>query len=435
MSLYGALFSGVSGLGAFSSAIGVISDNITNVNTVGYKQSDTQFSTLVTESRSTSYYSPGGVAAKVRTLVAGQGLLQASTSNTDLSVDGAGMFVVRSKPTAQNGEVHFTRAGSFRPDAEGYLRNASGLYLQGYQLDSTGNYVNDGNIDSLKPINIASLTGTAEATTSVKLRANLKSSEPPYAGVPAYSVGAMANGSVQPSFTRPVTFYDAQGGAHTANLSFSRSATPNQWNVEVYVSPSEVTQPNGLLVSGVIAFNADGSLDQVNSSPALFAPFTPSYTNGAGAEPITLSLGSNGDVNGLTQFDSQHALLSSTVDGAVYGNVAGVNIGQDGVVTALFDNGLSRKVYKLPLAVFQNPDGLTRRQGNAYDVSDQSGTYSLVDPLTGGAGQIAPSTLEASTVDLAAEFSKLITTQRAYSASTKIITTADEMLQELTQAI
>lgn len=435
MSLYGALFSGVSGLNAFSSAIGVISDNITNVNTVGYKQSDTQFSTLVTETRSTTRYSPGGVTAKIRTLVGGQGLLQASTSNTDLSVDGNGMFVVRSKSDAGQGDVHFTRAGSFRPDAAGFLRNASGLYLQGYALDSNGSYVNDGNVSSLKSINVSSLTGTAEPTTSVKLRANLKSSEPAYAGSPAYATGAMATGAVQPAFTRPLTLYDAQGGAHGANASFLKSATPNQWNVEVYVPSTEVTQTNGLLVSGTLAFNADGTLDQTNSSPALFQAFTPNYTNGAAGAPITLSLGSNAGIDGLTQFDGQFALISSTVDGAVFGNVAGISIGQDGVVKALFDNGLSRDVYKVPLAIFQNADGLTRRQGNAYDVSSDSGNYALVDSLTGGAGSLAPSTLEASTVDLAAEFSKLITTQRAYSAATKIITTADEMLTELTQAI
>jgi flagellar hook protein FlgE len=435
MSLYGALFSGVSGLNAFSSAIGSISDNISNVNTVGYKASDAQFATLVTETRSTTSYAPGGVGAKIRTLISGQGLLQASTSNTDLAVDGAGFFVTRTKAENGAGEVQFTRAGSFRPDAAGFLRNAGGLYVQGYALASDGTYVNDGNVNSLSPINIASLTGTAEATTSIKLRANLKSSQPAYAGTPAYSVGSLASGAVEPQFTRPQTIYDAQGGSHTLTFSFVKSATPNQWNVEAYAAPGETAAPNGLLFSGTIAFNADGSLNRTASSPALFQPATPVWTNGAGAKPIELALGTDGDVDGITQFDSQSALISSTIDGAVFGNVTGVNIGQDGVVTALFDNGLTRQVYKLPLAVFQNADGLTRRQSNAYSASDNSGTYSLVDPLSGGGGQIASSTLEASTVDLAAEFSRLIITQRAYSASTKIITTANELLQELTQVI
>ncbi len=435
MSLYGALFSGVSGLNAFSSAIGSISDNISNVNTVGYKATDAQFATLVTETKSTTAYSPGGVGAKIRTLISGQGLLQASTSNTDLAVDGAGFFVTRTKSGAKAGEVQFTRAGSFRPDAAGFLRNAAGLYVQGYALNSNGGYVNDGNVNSLVPINTAALTGTAEATTSVKLRANLKSSQAAYAGVPAYSVGALAAGTIEPQFTRPLTIYDAQGGSHTVNAAFLKSATPNQWNVEVSAKAGETTASNGLLFSGTLTFNPDGSLNRTASSPALFQPVTPTWTNGAGAKPISLALGTDGQVDGVTQFDSQSTLISSTVDGAVFGNVTGVNIGQDGIVTALFDNGLTRQVYKVPLAVFQNPDGLTRRQANAYTASDNSGTYSLVDALSGGGGQIASSTLEASTVDLAGEFSRLIVTQRAYSASTKIITTANEMLQELTQTI
>jgi flagellar hook protein FlgE len=133
----------------------------------------------------------------------------------------------------------------------------------------------------------------------------------------------------------------------------------------------------------------------------------------------------------MTQYDSTSTLISSSVNGAVFGNVEGVDIGEDGVVTAQFDNGLIKDVFKLPLATFQNPNGLERRNGNAFIESDQSGTFSLQQAGTGGAGKFSPSTLEASTVDLANEFTDMITTQRAYSASTKIITTADEMLTEL----
>ncbi len=113
--------------------------------------------------------------------------------------------------------------------------------------------------------------------------------------------------------------------------------------------------------------------------------------------------------------------------------MTGVKVGDDGVVTALFDNGLTKNVYQLPVATFQNPDGLGRRGGNAYAVSDQSGSFAIQIPGSGGAGTIAPETLEASNIDLGTEFTKLITTQRAFSASTKIITTADQMLTELNQ--
>ena len=126
-------------------------------------------------------------------------------------------------------------------------------------------------------------------------------------------------------------------------------------------------------------------------------------------------------------------MISSSIDGAVFGNVTGVSVGKDGVVTALFDNGLTRAVYKLPVATFQNPEGLMSVQGNSFARTDYSGNFELVSSGTGGAGSVSPKTLEASTVDLAEEFTKLITTQRAYSASARIITTADEMLTELNQ--
>jgi flagellar hook protein FlgE len=447
MSLFGALASGVSGLGAYSSALGVVSDNISNINTIGYKKTTAQFKTLVTETRSSGSYSPGGVASAPRTLVGQQGLLQASNSPTDLSIDGAGFFVVRADST-QGGQVLFTRAGSFRQDSEGFLQNTAGLYLQGLRLDSQGRAVNDGNVDRLEPINIAGLTGTAEATSNIRIRANLRSSQPldplvtsvPYN--PAVAASSMAGTNltppvgIQPDFSRPIRVFDAQGGSHSLTLAFKKSATPNQWHAEIYATPADdiITAPglvSGQVASGTIAFNADGSLDLANTT--LPDTLNVTYANNAGSLPISLNFGSQDAVDGITLFDSPSTLISSSVDGAVFGNVTGVSIGKDGIVTALFNNGLNRAVYKLPIATFQNPDGLQRVQGNAYSVSDFSGNFSLVDPLTGGGGGISPESLEGSTVDLAEEFTKLITFQRAFSASGKIITTADDMLQELNQ--
>ncbi len=442
MSLFAALFSGVSGLQTYGNALGIISDNITNINTIGYKESRARFTTLVTESSSTTSYSPGGVGLLPQTLISRQGLLQASTSATDLSIDGAGFFVVRDSVSAQAaGEIVFSRAGSFTPNAEGFLKNTAGNFLMGWPVDSAGNIpTNLGDLNALQPINVAGLTGTAESTTLVGLRANLQSSQPISALEATYNPAAsgnnMASGTVPADFERTVNVFDDQGGTHTLKLALLKSATPNQWHVEIYADPaSDITvgAPNidGQVVTGIIAFNSDGSFDATGTTAALTAPIPVSWTNGSSSSAISFDLGTNGDVDGLTQFDSVSTLISSNVDGAVFGNVVGVSIGEDGIVTALFDNGLSRSVFKLPIATFQNPDGLSRRQGNAFAVSDSSGNFSLVEPGTGGGGTIAPSTLEASTVDLASEFTSLITTQRAFTASTRIITTADEMLDEL----
>lgn len=445
MSLYSALYSGVSGLNAYSSALSAISDNITNVNTVGYKGTTTEFSTLVTEAQTTSRYSAGGVQALPRTLVSRQGLLQSSNSPTDLSVDGAGFFVVKSAPRAtEDGAVQFTRAGSFRPDAEGYLRNTAGNYLLGFPLKTDGSFTNTGNITDLIPIRITELTGTAEATENIRIRANLQSSDAlkPQVAAGTYDPADPANnattGGVIPNFSRDIEVFDAQGGTHTVSFAFLKTATPNRWNVEVSIKPaSDITTgaglANGQIARGTIAFNSDSSLDLTNTTPGLLQPLTATWTNGASPSQLNLNLGSDGNVNGLTQFDSVSTVISSSVDGAVFGNVTGVSIDRSGQVTTLFDNGLTRPVFQLPVATFQNPDGLTRQQGNSYGVSDGSGRFALVNPGTGGGGTISPSTLEASTVDLAGEFTNLITTQRAFSASTKVITTVDQMLAELNQ--
>ena len=447
MSLYASLFSGVSGLSAYSSALGMISDNIVNVNTIGYKETRASFTTLVTESRSTTSYSPGGVQSLPQNLISRQGLLQSSASATDLSIDGAGFFVVSSTPTVgqNNDSISFTRAGSFTPDDEGFLKNTAGLYLLGFPIDSTGSLNPDRPVSSLEPINVSGLTGTAEATTNVTLRANLQNTQPvnpaeaTYTGGPGFS---MADGSITPDFKRQIQVFDSQGTSHTVTIAALKSSTPNEWHVELFIDPASDITPiaplhGGQIAVGTLAFDQDSRLDLANTSPSLTGPvpinWAPGGSSASQAAPstITFDFGDDGEGNGFTQYDSISTLISSSVDGAVFGNVTGVSIDEEGIVTALFDNGLTRKVYQLPVAVFQNPDGLTRRQGNSYTVSDQSGTFALQVGGTGGAGFVAPSTLEASTVDLSNEFTQLITTQRAFSASTKIITTADEMLSEL----
>ena len=455
MSLYASLFSGVSGLSANSSAIGIISDNITNINTIGYKETQARFSSLVTESNSSASYSPGGVVAKPQALISQQGLLQGSTSATDLSIDGAGFFVVSNQIDSSDADstISFTRAGSFTPDDNGFLQNTAGLYLQGYELDASGQppAVNEAN---LKPINVANFTITAEATTDVAIRANLQSSQPLSAAVTgatynaATVAGSMAGydadisagiipatQGTQPDFQTNIQVFDAKGGIHTVTFAALKQAD-NLWNAEILVSPAgdlsvQSLAGTGQIASGQIAFNGDGTIDVAGTSAALLAPLTANWAGGADPGSITFNLGTDGQSDGISEFAGESTVISTTSNGAKFGSVIGVSANEEGVITALFNNGLARDVFILPIKTFQNPDGLTRRQGNSYTVSDASGDGDLKLAGQGGAGLVAPSTLEASTVDLAREFTNLITVQRAFSASTKIITTADEMLDEL----
>lgn len=429
MSLYSALYAGVSGLSAQSSAMATVADNITNINTVAYKGVEAQFRTLVTDGRASSSYAAGGVAATPITQVTKQGLPQATGSSTDLAIDGDGFFVTRSGVTDSD-PVAYTRAGSFKPDEQGFMRNSSGLYLYGWRLDATGGYTNTGSLDALTPVRLSDLVGTAAPTTKVDARINLQSDATTYTG--AYTAGNLATNTVPPTFTRSFTVYDSQGGSHELKMSFLKTGA-NTWQAETYMNPatdvSGVT--NGLLASGEIKFNGDGSLDKTGSSGTFFDTLNITYTNGSSSVPIEMALGDDGGINGITSFGQPSSLVRGGADGGILGNIAATEISKEGVVSAIFDDGSSRKVFQLPIASFPNPNGLTRISGNAYSGNRQSGMMTMNPPGELGAGKLLSNTLEASTVDLAGEFTNMIRFQRAYSASSKIITTVDDMLREV----
>ncbi len=451
-----ALTAGVSGLQAFTEGIGVIADNITNVNTVGYKETRSVFSTLVTETSSLSSYSPGGVRAFSETLVSKQGLLQRSTSDTDLAVDGAGFFVVRNSTNAEDeaAETLFTRAGSFTPDTNGFLKNKGGFFLLGWPVDTAGNVTTTNQQDpsELKPINLSALNNFAAASTQVGLRVNLNTNTeatPTGTYDPASDVGSLADKSVPAAFETNVQIFDSQGRSHTVIFAAVKDgADANRWNYEMYFDDGSVLNatdhPDGLIGSGQIAFDEGGALDSANTSMNNAAGTAVDLTTGTALTftyddttvdvsdgSIAFDFGDNGSTDGFSQFNSDSIHLNSSIDGANFRNASGVEITEDGRVVALFDKGLKLDIFQLPVATFSNSNGLTRRQGNTFGVSDLSGSASYQQAGQGGSGKVAPNRLEGSTVDLANEFSELIKVQRAFSASTRIITTADEILEEL----
>ena len=432
MSLYGALNIGVAGLTANSQALSVTSSNIANVNTVGYKEGVTQFSTFLGASVGANVTVSAGVAAVAAQDVTTQGLPITTSSPTDLAISGSGFFVV-TPSAASTTQQEYTRAGSFVPDSQGNLVNAAGLYLMGYKLDPNGNLPTNSNALSL--INISSLSGTAQATSTMSMQANLQASSTIDA---SYAAGDMTAGNVAPDFQRTININDSQGGSQPITFSFIRTSA-NNWSYEASYSgnAANLTAANPIS-QGTISFNSDGTLANVNgAAPAsgTLSMTIPWDTTVSGLSPQTISvnMGTVGSIDGLTQYDTPSVLTSSTVDGSAFGSITGVAISKDGTVTAQFSNGLSHDVYKIPLVTFINPDGLTQISGNAYQASKASGTPNINIADSGGSGSINSNSLEGSTVDLATEFTNLITTQRAYSASARIITTADQMLQQLEQ--
>jgi flagellar hook protein FlgE len=449
MSLYGALFTGISGLDAMSAALSATSNNIANVNTIGYKADSAIFSTLLTTNGDPSSFASGGVAANKVQNIDQQGLIQNAPSSTDLAISGSGFFAVSNTPTASSasGQTLYTRSGAFQPDSNGYLKNTSGLYLLGWQLNTDGSLPT--NRADLVPINLNALTGTAQPTTQMDLHANLQSSQALNAAVTGGTYDAtdpannMAGGVVTPDFSRTIQVYDTQGGAQQLTVNFLKTAA-NQWNYEITYAGDPANLDAGgagagvypQIAAGQVTFNTDGTLATVDGGTTGIAPIQIPFdvtTSGLDPQNINVNFGAPGQIDGITQFDSPSTLISSGVNGALFGGLSGVQVDDTGKVIAVFDNGVTRAVYQLPLATFANPNGLTAVNGNAYQQSNDSGVPSLVVAKTGGAGSISSSALESSTVDLATEFTNLITTQRAYSASARIITTADDMLQELLQ--
>lgn len=459
MSINNAMAAGVSGLVANSNAMGAISNNIANVNTTGYKRNRTDFTRLVSAQGFSTRYNIGGVRADNRQLIRDQGDLNRTGAKTDLALQGLGFFVVKpSEADLDNPDkIAFTRVGSFSPNEDGDLVNQAGHYLQGWKVQPDGTFrTSSSDLGLLETVNLNAISGAAVASTTAGINGNLRASQAVQAAAATYAAGApannMASGAVKPDVNWSIQVYDSLGGLKTFNIGLLKSATANRWNVEIYAADaadinSGTPLVNGQIATGTLAFTPNGALDTTATSASLLGPFTigafragpaPAGTiswgvnTGLAAQAFSLELGQTpSGQGGITQFDNPTSVKSTTSDGSLFGDVEGVDIDKEGFVSALFTNGVSRQIFKLPVATFLNPDGLIAEAGGAYQQSVDSGAFNLKEAGIGGAAFVVSSTLEASAVNLAQEFSNMIITQRAYSASSKIITTADEMMEEL----
>ncbi|WOI12741.1 flagellar hook protein FlgE [Thalassospira lucentensis] len=430
MSLSSALNSAVLGLNAQSTSLGVISGNISNSETVGYKDSSTSFSSLVTTPGSTSTGYSNGVTTSTQTNISSQGLIQADDTATSLAISGDGFFVV----TDANGDVYYTRAGDFDTDSEGNLVNSSGYYLMGYALDDDGNPASGTvptSTSALTTINLEELTGTAEATTEVSMVANLP-----------------ADAAVGDVFSVDVEVFDSLGTSHTVTYTYEKTAA-NEWEL-TYSDP--VLTSDGTTVTGTssggpltITFDGDGNLSAItdagNTDVTDSATLTiTGWTTGANDSTIVSDLGTAGDDDGLQQFasdeeDGDMTLYSVGQNGSNYSEIAEISISDDGVVSVTYENGESEPVYQIVLADFANADGLTAYSDTVYKESNTSGSYVLKTPGDGGTGTLADYSLESSTVDTTSQFSKMIIAQQAYSAAAQVVSTTSDMYDTLISAV
>ena len=403
------LFSGISGLRSHQTMLDVTGNNIANVNTTGFKSSQIQFQDTLSQVLSNAGgaqngqggTNPAQVGLGVR--VAGittnftQGASQLTGRSTDMMIQGDGFFAVR-----KGTETYYTRDGSFDFDATGQMvLPGDGALVQGWAAV-------DGVIDTTAPLTDLSVpAGTlmaAQATGTATFQGNLDASAAPGTAI-----------------TRSLTVYNATGEASTLNLTFTRGAAAGDpWTLA------------GSLVA------ADGTTTStVTYNPTPAAPAVPGEVDfdpatGALTSPGTLTVGGvTVDLSTLTGFSGVDTVKGLTQDGHAAGTLQSFQLGQDGTITGSFSNGLKQVIGRLAMANFTNPAGLEKAGGSLFTTTVNSGTIQLGTPGSGGRGTLAGGSLEMSNVDLSSEFTNLIVAQRGFQANARVITTSDQVLQEL----
>ena len=395
----------ISGLQAAQKDMGVISNNIANVGTTGFKRSDSLFAELFTASLGGAGTQPGsGVTLERIRSDFGQGSFEFTSSQLDLAIDGNGLFVL------QNGsETLYTRAGAFRLDNDGFVVTESGANLQGYGADENGQ-INT----ALGNLQITNALLAQKPTEEITFNGNLDSR----ATAPTTAPFDATNPETY-NFTSTTTVYDSAGAAHQVTLYFAKDATvANQYNVTVSID--DVVQPE----TASLLFDNTGVLD-ANSVTALnLASYTPANAN---AQAININFAN------ITGYGANSATSGVTQDGYAAGQLAGFEFDRAGIAYATYTNGETRAVGQVALATFTNPSGLQSAGKTNFAESSTSGIASIGAPDSGARGIIRPSALESANVDLTVELLALIEAQRNFQSNAQAIQNANEASQAILQ--
>lgn len=424
MSLYAALTSAVSALKAQSTALAAVSQNIANASTTAYKTTEVSFQSLVTGNTSGTTNAAGSVVTSVAQNMDLQGEISTTEVATNIAIDGGGFFVVSDALGNTPSAFCYSRNGEFSTDSDGYLINSERYYLLGWQTDENGTVLanNKNDLSSLDVVDVSSITGSAEATGQVTFDLNLP-----------------ADADVADVFTISAEIYDSLGVSHTIEMALEKTAA-NSWTATLsdpyLTSDSTVTTATVAPATIDLTFDGNGKLASYTTNAITLSTFT----TGADDSALTLDFGTIGEADGITQYSSSSSdaeveitLIES--DGVRYGQLSGIAISGEGLVTATFDNGLSQVIYQIAVATFSNSDGLTHVDGTIYDENEQAGHYNLQLPGDGNAGTVVASAIELSTTDTSSEFNKMIIAQQAYSSAAQVISTVNEMYDTLISSV
>ena len=402
------LFSGISGLRAHQTMMDVTGNNIANVNTAGFKSSSTVFEDTLSQmlkaagapQAGNGGTNPAQVGLGVRLAAIntnfGQGAAQNTGRATDMMVQGDGFFVV-----ASGGQQMYTRAGAFSFDTTGKLTTPEGAVVQGWM--ATG-----GVIDSNGPVGDIVLpigtTTAPSATDASTVAGNLKADAPVYNSAdPTTAAGHV---------TTSIDMYDEIGNKHTVMFDFQKTGA-NAWALATAVDGGALSAPTSLDFTGGATWPA-GTLDPATTFTVTF-----------GTTTVDVSLTS------LTQFGGETSASATDANGSPSGTLNAFTISPDGTIVGVFSNGMKESLGQIALANFNNPPGLEKVGGSLYRTTVNSGVALLGAANTGGRGLLSSGALEMSNVDLAAEFTNLIVAERGFQANSRVITTSDEILQDL----
>lgn len=417
MGLYGMMRTSVSGMQAQANRLSAVADNIANSDTTGYKSYTTEFSQLVSpgvRSANTSEVGSGGVLTDLRQSVSQQGTLAYTSSVTDLAIDGNGFFVVNSPA----GLPYLTRAGSFVPDSEGRLVNSAGMALTGYSLENGPVSAVANGYDGLEEISIVQSDLVANASTQGSFVANLPS-EADVATAPLPSANLATSEFGQKT---SLVVFDNLGAPQLVDIYFTKTAV-GDWEVSVY------NQADASLGTGF----------PYASGPLVTDTLSFDITTGAltGASPTDISFTiPNGtattiDLASMTQLAADYTVFDAQVNGNAPTPITGIDISADGLLSARYGDGSFRALYQIPLASVVSPDQLTAQTGSIFLEGQDSGSVQIGFPGDGVLGNVVPSALEQSNVDLADELTTMIQSQRSYTANSKVFQTGSDLLDVL----
>ncbi|SUZ31597.1 Flagellar hook protein FlgE [Roseibaca ekhonensis] len=426
MSITSSLNAGISGLRANATRLSTISDNIANSATYGYRRAQTSFHSMVIGSglANQGAYSAGGVRSSTLRLADQGGALIGTQNATDIAVNGRGFLPVTSELGAQlqdgTAPMLLTTTGSFRQDANGYLRNPSGMVLLGWPAAENGTVppnVRD-NTSGLRPIQVAMNQQASFPTSRINMSVNLPASE------------TLPTGAGDPSFLS-VAYFDTLGLPGTLEVTFQPDGAANSWTMSI------VDQTSGAAVGEYqLVFDdtsgSGGTLASVTplGGASAYDPVSGSVDLTIGTQQINLQLGRLGEAGGLTQRGATFSPAGVAQDGFGAGNLIGLTIDASGNLDAVYDQGFRRTLYRVPLVDVPNPNGLTAANDQSFQISRDSGAFFLWDAGDGPVGEFVGFALQESATDVAEELTNLIQTQRAYSSNAKVIQTVDEMFQE-----